>query len=370
MHDAVRESSRCSSSTPQGSGHRFTPGDLALRIAGLGRRCSRLQYEMCVLLAEYDMSGHWAQSGAVTCSRWAADTLEVECSTAREWLRVGHALRELEHVAEAFEDGRLSYAKVRALTRIAVDHPARQEELVELAAGVTAAGLPDELARWTAAEEDESTRDRRHVRETMLTVRTEPDGAAVINVRLPPLAAAAAMAAIDARVARRTSTSATVRDRDASADAPWPRGVRPPRRPSLAWQRAHALVGLLTSGEGSTVVTELLIHLRGDGASLSDGTPIAGHLVERLAPSAFYRALIHDADGRPINASGRQRHPTTRQRRVVAERDGHRCTHDGCDVTCFLHYDHEPPFEESQHTVVDELHLRCGLHHRDRHRGR
>jgi hypothetical protein len=123
------------------------------------------------------------------------------------------------------------------------------------------------------------------------------------------------------------------------------------------------LVALLTGG-GANVETEVVIHVRGDGCTLDDGTPVAGTLVERIAPKAFLRALIHDADRRPINASGRHRHPTTRQRRVVLERH-RRCV--DCGDTAFLEYDHEPPFDETHRTVIDELEPRCRSCHRTRH---
>ena len=113
--------------------------------------------------------------------------------------------------------------------------------------------------------------------------------------RLPPAMGKRLTTAIDAKVRR-------VRPEiigDASADA----SVR--RWPSIAQQRADALVELLTGG-GTQLVTELLIHLRGDGASFDDGTPIPWSELEGIAPEAFVRALIHDADGRPINSSARR----------------------------------------------------------------
>ncbi len=358
-----------------------TPADeVQHRLIDLGRRWSRHQHELCRLLALYERSGHWISSGATSCTAWAADALEVERGTVREWLRVGHAMFALADVDAAFADGRLSYSKVRALTRVAIDHPDRQTELIELAAGSTAAALPWELARWTGREEDPEERDRRHRRESALTARTEPDGAVVITARVPPLEGAMVMRTIDAHIGRLESAAS---DQDATADAASPRSVTAcaatGARRSLARRRAEAFSDLLAGdafGSGGTSrsgrrgpLGELVIHVRGGGATLEDGTPIAGHLVERLAPMLFVRALIHDAEGRPINASGRQRHPTMRQRRVVAERDGYVCSEPECTSRAFLDFDHDPPFAETQHTVVDELTLRCSAHHRERHRG-
>ncbi len=354
---------------------------LVERIVALGRGWSRRQHELCRLLAEYDLTGEWAFSGSVVCSRWAADALEVDVGTAREWLRVGHAMRELEVVDEAFATGALSFSKVRALSRIAVDHPDRQDELVALALSCTASALPWELARWSSSEEDPIERDQRHRREMSLSVRTEPDGSAVITARLPPVDAATAMAAIDAGMHRKVGAErltavpppTTQRGEHPPADAKSPRSVSDRSdgaaipKPSLGARRAASFVGLLANNDSGTVSTEVLIHVRGDGATLSDGTPIADHLVERLAPTAFFRVLVHDAQRRPINASGRQRHPTTRQRRVVSARDDHTCTAPGCDSSQFLEIDHDPPYEETGHTVIDELRVLCSAHHRERH---
>jgi hypothetical protein len=196
----------------------------------------------------------------------------------------------------------------------------------------------------------------------------------VIVVRLPPLAGAAVLAAVDHHLARRRTAeqdraggsgegTGTEDDNDqGQAGDPAPKR----RRPSLARQRAAALVDLLNSGGGGSLI-EIVLHVRADGCTLDDGSPIEGTVLERIAPESFLRALIHDAERRPINASGRRRHPVARQKRVVKERDRH-CTEPGCRSQMFLEYDHDPDFEVSKRTVVEELHLKCGKHHRDRHR--
>ena len=121
----------------------------------------------------------------------------------------------------------------------------------------------------------------------------------------------------------------------------------------------------MSNGE-ALVDTEVVLHVRGDGCTLDDGTPIAGSVVERIAPESFLRVLIHDAERRPINASGRHRHPTTRQKRVVHERD-RGCV--DCGSTTLLEADHDPDFAITGHTLVDELKERCWTCHRGRHRG-
>jgi len=300
------------------------------------------------LAAELDRSLEWAVDGAPTCAHWIAEALDVEVSTAREWLRIGRALDDLGVIDGAFAEGRLSYSKVRALTRVAT--PDSEQELCALAERVPASRLVPSLAAWRARRERPEETEKRQHEARRLSWHVDVDGMIVGTFRLAPPHAAVVCAAVDACVRRNGP--------DASADAP--------RWPSVAQQRADALVEVVRGG-GAAVLTEVVLHVRGDGCTLDDGTPIAGTVVERIAPTAFLRALIHDAESRPINASSRRRHPTTRQRRVVHERD--RCCVD-CGSTLLLECDHDPPYERTQRTVVGELLERCANCHHRRHRGR
>lgn len=90
--------------------------------------------------------------------------------------------------------------------------------------------------------------------------------------------------------------------------------------PTVAQQHADALHQVLANGPGSTT-TEVIFHVRGDGCTADDGTPVTDTAIVGLIDDAQLRAMIHDADRRPVNASGTQRHATTRQKRVVKERD-------------------------------------------------
>lgn len=71
------------------------------------------------LVAEMDRREAWA--GWVFCSRaaWLSWRCAVAPRSAREHVRVARALEELPRVRAAFAAGELSYAKVRALTRVA-----------------------------------------------------------------------------------------------------------------------------------------------------------------------------------------------------------------------------------------------------------
>jgi hypothetical protein len=334
------------------SSHSSSTSSLRTAVIDAARRLSLDMSAFIALLVEFDLGGEWAFDNAPSCAHWVADRADSELATVREWLRVGHALRVVDEVARRFADGRLSYSKVKALTRLAdVDN---QHELCAIAAQVPASRLAIELARWRNGHETDEAREKRQRAATTLKWRLDGDGMIAGWFRYPPDIAAILTGAIDAQVAR------ALRGQHAPAGDHSSRRVR---WPSLGQQRADALLAVLTGG-GTRVVTEVVLHIRGDGATLDDGTPLAESAVARLISQAFLRVLIHDANRRPINASSRQRHPTERQKRVVKERD-RACV--DCGSTDLLQYDHQPDYEQTKHTITEELELRCAPCHHNRH---
>lgn len=223
---------------------------------------------------------------------------------------------------------------------------------MELAHHVPAGDLGRVLATWLTRNSDPDELAAHQRRQRSVRWRHEPNGMVAFTLRLPPVVAGLLIAWLTTWIMTRRSPL-THRGLGASGGA----------YPTVAQQHADAIEALVTVG-GGAADTEVVVHVRGDGCSFDDGTPLSGSVVEQIAPSAFLRVLIHDANNHPINASGRQRHPSTRQRRVVKERD--QVCRD-CGRAELLEYDHVPAFEQSGHTLVDELELRCAPCHQHRH---
>ena len=257
------------------------------------------QVRIVELCAEFADGVEWVYDGSPTAAHWIADVADIETSTAREWIRIGRKLAELPTIAAAFAAGHVSYSKVRTLTRIAT--PDHEAELVDIAKSVAASELGKALAAWmhrtyTPAQIAVYQHSQRSVR-----WRVEPDGMVLFTLRLPPLVAAKLIAIL-------TTLLMTTRLRRVAS------------RASVAQQHADNLERVLDEGAGE-VATEIVIHVRGDGCTLDDGTPIPISVVESIADTAFISALIHDSEARPMDATNRRRHPTRRQKRLVKERD-------------------------------------------------
>ena len=72
----------------------------------------------------------WYQQGAMSCAHWLAWRVGWDPATAREKVRVARTLGKLPAIDQALKTGKLSYAKARALTRIA--KPEIEAELVAM----------------------------------------------------------------------------------------------------------------------------------------------------------------------------------------------------------------------------------------------
>lgn len=394
------------------------------QIAALGTELNANQYRIVRLVARYEASLEWFDQGFASPAMAIARTLGVHTSTAREWIRVGHALDVLPLIDDAFASNRLSYAKARILTRWA--DPENEQELLDLASDRTANRLTTAVSKYLAGEETDAERDQRHHDSRSVTVHTDAEGMIIIRAALPPNIGKAVAEALNSIVQRIAATSAdepsgqsdseafgagglpevfgdlpqpqpqpvlptTLSQQKASPDAPH----RPKARsqkisrptiehqlrqlrqqwqqadddefwiPSIAQQRADAFA-VLFLGTNINLTTEVVIHVRGDGATFDDGTPITNSSVCRRLDQSFIRLMIQDAERRPINASNRRRHPTKRQKRVVLEAHNHECV--DCQGTELLELDHNPPYDQSRHTITTELEPRCAPCHRTRHR--
>src|SRR5580765_8824107 len=88
------------------------------------------------LIREFDAREGW-NNGFRSCAHWLSWRVGLDLGAARERVRVAHALEALPRLAEVFARGELSYAKVRALTRVAT--PETEARLLAVGRAGTAA---------------------------------------------------------------------------------------------------------------------------------------------------------------------------------------------------------------------------------------
>jgi len=348
MFDAERPGSIFAALSP--------PADVAASPAGpAGVPLERLEAQICelaghlaaatcrflVLLADFDARRGWASWEMTSCAAWLSWKCQLSSGTAREHVRVARALRDLPVIRARFAAGRLSYAKVRALTRIAA--AATEAGLAELAGPMTASQLERfaRAHRQVSAADDAEARLRRR-----LAWRVEEDGSLSGTFRLPPLGGAVLLTALRAACAdlagdppgdvpAETPAAPDAAAADAlAADGPPPAAVAAVRTSS---ELADGLVAVAESflagkvaGADDAEVYQVVIHA-GAGA-LTQGPAAAAAPAAQMPGCTAVLSWMTHGDGGTVLALGRRRRtPGTAIRRAARERDGGRCRFPGCE---------------------------------------
>ena len=317
------------------------------------------------LVGELDSRGGFAELGCGSCAEWLAWRCALTPRAAREHVRVARRLRELPLIHEAFACGELSYAKVRALTRVADEQC--EEELLELARHMTASQLERAVRayrRVTAAEANSLEDTAR------LGYSWDEDGSLVVHARLAPEDGALFLCALEA--ARDLRQERIWEDERGSAEPREPQR-RPTNAAALAAMADLALSGA-TEGRAGGDRYQLVVHVDesalggDDGASmLDDGPAVAPETATRIACDASI-VEFRERDGEPLSVGRKRRTIPPAMRRALQARD-RRCRFPGCENRRFLDAHHVHHWARGGETKVGNLVLLCRRHHRFVHEG-
>src|SRR5712692_1247576 len=192
---------------------------LGNEIAELSAHLEAATAQLLDLIREFDARGGW-NHGFRSCAHWLAWRVGMDLGAARQRVRVARALGSLPRLADALARGELSYAKVRALTRVATQET--EERLLAVGKAGTACHVERIVRGWRRVDAEAEAREttQRH-KSRALHVYQDEDGMVVVRGRLTPETGAVLMQALAA--ARETlyqrgrSTNATDGPQDVSA---------------------------------------------------------------------------------------------------------------------------------------------------------
>lgn len=97
----------------------LSTGELEDGICLRAGRIAAAEAELLGWIAEFDRREGWAGTGLLSCAHWLSWKVGLSLGTAREQVRVAGRLAELPEIGAAYAAGRISYSKVRAITRVA-----------------------------------------------------------------------------------------------------------------------------------------------------------------------------------------------------------------------------------------------------------
>jgi hypothetical protein len=347
--------------------------DLGQEIAELSARLDAATHRLLTCTRQFDEQTGWAEQGAVSCAHWLSWRISLDLATAREKVRVARALGTLPAIDSALASGQLSYAKVRAISRIAT--PDNEATLLQLALYATGAQL-ERICRGfrnAQAADQAPTPESRAVRRRLL-----PGGMVKLEIILCPDEADLVMRALDRaravehhdqqpRASAERWKQQADEESDATSDAasdaaPWP--SRPDAMVTLA---ESYLAGNVAAGNGGERF-QVTVHvdqdpLAADGvmaATLEDGTAVSPETLRRVACDCGLVAVT--GNGEALNIGRRTRSIPPAIRRVLLLRD-RGCAFPGCTHDRFLHGHHVRHWLHGGETSVDNLVLLCTHHH-------
>ncbi len=209
-------------------------------------------------IREFDARGGWS-NGFRSCAHWLSWRVGLDPGAAREKVRVARALGTLPLLAAALARGELSYAKVRALTRVATAET--EERLLEVGRAGTAAHVEGIVRGWRRVDRKAEAREtaRQHASRA-LHVYTDEDGTVVLRGRLAPEVGELLLRALAA-------ARETLYQRSRRETTPAPPADRSPEPPTRAQQQADALA----------LLAETALH----------------HELDPGAPGERYQVVVH-----------------------------------------------------------------------------
>ncbi|MCB1004231.1 MAG: DUF222 domain-containing protein [Acidimicrobiales bacterium] len=347
---------------------------LAAEISTLAGHLAAAMCRWLLLVAEFDRREAWGAWDCRSCVHWLSWRCGVGRRAAQEQLRVAHALTRLPLVRRHFAVGELSYSKVRAITRVAVE-PYEEEFFVNFARHATAPMLEKAVSGYRRAGrlDDQDAADRH--RRRMFRWWVEPDGMVAFEGRMAPEDAAIVTAAIGAVVvpATKRSTERPVDDHgqplpQPGDDSKWARQAD--ALVALCDQALHGPgdeTGVVAEPAATVVVhvdAEVLDHDADGACRLADGPNLSPETARRLGCDSTTFTIATGPDGRPRLVDKAHRSVSRTLRREVAARDEGHCRFPGCDLLGRHHLHHMVHQEHGGAHRVDNLITLCAFHHR------
>lgn len=178
-----------------------------LEITTLSGQIAAASARLLLWIAEYDRRRGWVDWGCQSAAHWLSWRCGDALHTAREKVRVAKALGALPIIRDAFEAGKLSYSKVRAVTRVAVSDD-DDDEWARIARNSTGAMLERIVVGVRRSLEDEDDAAGDAFGQRPVTRIRRDSGVDEIRMRLPTDMAETVWAAIEGAASRQVDESA------------------------------------------------------------------------------------------------------------------------------------------------------------------
>jgi len=356
--------------------------ELAAQITELAGHLNAAHYRWLSLIAEFDRRHGWSDGSTQSCAHWLNWQCGIDLGAAREKVRVAHALEKLPRIAAAMAHGKLSYSKVRALTRVACEKT--EEYFLSIALHGTASHV-EKLVRCyrRAQESEELSREAQQQAARKVSYFYDEDGSLILKARLPAEIGTLVIKALDVAVTDPAVSDVSAETATKQTAAGMVVTISE-ETPSWGARRADALgriaesflqhgAGALSGGDRQQIVIHVDAETLREGCAgrceLEDGPSLPAETVRRLACDASIVSVLEDAEGEPLNVGRKTRSIPPALRRALNARD-RGCRFPGCSNTRHVDAHHVRHWSNGGETKLSNLVQLCRFHHRQVHEGR
>jgi len=331
--------------------------------AGMGR--------WLLLVGDFDRRKGYERWECRSTAFWLNWHCGISVRTGQEQVRVGRALLDYPRIAEALCSGRLSYSKVRAITRVVT--PETEATLIDLACGVPTSQIERIVAgRKRVDVLQNATTDRARY----LDAYYDDDGSVVGMFRLAPDEGAALFAGLTLGkdVLRDQKRSAERSDGTAVPKPGMDDCSAEPLRPQVSNADALALMveTMLAADHHKDISrherTLVVVHLDPDKSHLHEGPNISAETAKRMSCDACVCGVLLRDNVEVLDLGRTQRLPNRAQRRALMVRDDG-CRFPGCTERRYVEAHHVLHWTNGGLTDLANLVLLCWRHHHAVHEG-
>ena len=337
--------------------------DLFKEVRLLMAQRHALEYRLSTVLRELDQRDG-LDGRPLHLASWIACHFGVGYGAAREKVRTARALGHLPSIDAAFRSGKLSYSKVRALTRVA---NSENEAALLNASVLTSSEGVERLVRL--AKQRERLNDvQEMLRQRSLTYAWDDDGSLTVKARLTPEQGAIWIKAFEKAESRGEADSSgnssgkedfAARRADVMTDA-LEETLSEPSKTRSSGERYQVVVHVSAETFCAGVSAETLMDRL---PTIEGGPHLHPETVRRLTCDGALVSVLENGQGEILNVGRKTRVIPSAIRRALRARDGS-CRYPGCSQSRYVDGHHIVHWVDGGETKLNNLVLICGRHHR------
>jgi hypothetical protein len=357
---------------------------VADEVVAMEREHERVGHLIGLLVSDLESRGAHVRDGARSMANWLTQRTGQRRAITGSRCALARKLRSMPATDAAVGEGRLTASHAQVLsrclnTRTATVFAEKEDELVDIAATMSADALAEFVEHWLRLYDPDGPEPGVEGRDDVFHLSQTLDGRLKGAFDLGGELAIRTKAVLDEATTQLRREDKAARDVDPTD---------PRAGETMSRRRARALGRIVDRAACSpknparrepllTVHTNLPTLTGTAGPEewkaeleMQWRSAIPASVLDRWCCDASIARLVLDADGIPLDHGRAVRTATAAQRRALVARDGPTCAVPGCDVpagwTQAHHVVHWTPLGA---TDLDNLHLGCEFHHARIHAG-